>query len=269
MKCCICGPVKNCGPYLNRVFSNIEKLGALFDDYVIIMYYDKSNDNTLNLLKQYQKKNPKLVFYINTDRVSRFRTHNIAKARNFCLQKIQQSYSNYEYFIMMDCDDACSAPINSTVMSKYLFRDDWDALSFNKAPYLDIWGLSIKPFLFSYNHFRNNNQLYTYIQQYITKLLKELKPGDLLPCMSAFNGLSIYRTNIFINCKYDGRINLKLIPLPLLYKNMLATNSPVIYKDYGNVNGYYEECEHRPFHIEAINKYNARIMVSPEILFYS
>ena len=29
MNCCICGPVRNCGPYLTRVFENIEKLGSL------------------------------------------------------------------------------------------------------------------------------------------------------------------------------------------------------------------------------------------------
>ena len=59
MNCCICGPVRNCGPYLTRVFENIEKLGSLFEDYKIVMYYDKSTDNTLSLLKEYQKKNPR------------------------------------------------------------------------------------------------------------------------------------------------------------------------------------------------------------------
>jgi hypothetical protein len=48
MKCCICGPVRNCGPFLNKVFENIERLGALFDTYEILIYYDKSTDNTLD-----------------------------------------------------------------------------------------------------------------------------------------------------------------------------------------------------------------------------
>ena len=51
MNCCICGPVKNCGPYLPKVFENIEKMGSLFDDYKIVVYYDKSNDNTLDILQ--------------------------------------------------------------------------------------------------------------------------------------------------------------------------------------------------------------------------
>ena len=65
MKCCICGPVKNCAPYLNKIFENIEKMGSLFEDYVIIMYYDRSIDGTLNILKKYQLKNPKLTIFVN------------------------------------------------------------------------------------------------------------------------------------------------------------------------------------------------------------
>ena len=47
MKCCICGPVRNCGPYLNKVLENIEKIGSIFDDYQIMIFYDNSTDDTL------------------------------------------------------------------------------------------------------------------------------------------------------------------------------------------------------------------------------
>jgi hypothetical protein len=63
-KCCICGTVLNCGNYLDKIFSNMEELGKLFDDYRIILYYDKSNDNTLNKLKSYQAINDKFIFYV-------------------------------------------------------------------------------------------------------------------------------------------------------------------------------------------------------------
>ena len=57
MNCCICGPVKNCGPYLQKVLENMAKIGSIFDDYNILIYYDKSSDNTLDILKQYQITN--------------------------------------------------------------------------------------------------------------------------------------------------------------------------------------------------------------------
>ena len=54
MKCCICGTVRNCGPYLDKIFNNMELVGSLFKDYRIILYYDKSNDNTLQKIKEYK-----------------------------------------------------------------------------------------------------------------------------------------------------------------------------------------------------------------------
>ena len=37
------------------------------------------------------------------------------------------------------------------------------------------------------------------IQDYIMGLLNKLKPGELLPCISSFNGFSIYRTDKFLD----------------------------------------------------------------------
>ena len=37
--------------------------------------------------------------------------------------------------------------------------------------YYDIWGLSIYPFCFSYNHFENNDRYYNIIQKFIDNLL--------------------------------------------------------------------------------------------------
>jgi len=57
MNCCICGTVKNCGPYLNKVLNNMVKIGSIFDEYQIIIYYDHSTDNTLEIIKNFQKNN--------------------------------------------------------------------------------------------------------------------------------------------------------------------------------------------------------------------
>ena len=175
MNCVFCGPVKNCSPFLDKVFSNIEKISTLFDNYVIILYYDHSTDNTLEKLKKYQIKNPRLQFYININPVSQFRTHRIAHARNYCIDQIKKSYADYPYFIMMDFDDPNCKNCNIFSLQKYLKREDWDGLSFNTSPkYYDIWGLSIYPFCFSYNHFNNNQKFYHIIQDYVTKKLQNL-----------------------------------------------------------------------------------------------
>jgi hypothetical protein len=268
MNCCICGPVKNCAPYLTKVLQNIEKIGSLFDDYKIIIYYDKSSDNSLEILKEYQKKNPKLQLYVNKKPLSKFRTHNIAIARNFSLNFVRNNKEQFPFFIMMDFDDVNCKEVNTDILKKYLSREDWDGLSFNTAPYYyDIWALSIYPFCFSYNHFNNNTLNYKAIQYYVEGLLKKLPPNGLLPCISAFNGFSIYRTNKFLNTYYDGRVRSDLIPKRNMNAHMRATNSKLVYKKYETVDGRYEDCEHRSFHIQARQKSGARIMISPEIIF--
>ena len=270
MNCCICGPVKNCGPYLNKVFENIEKIGSLFNDYKIVIYYDHSSDNTLELLKEYQKKNPRLIFYVNKIPATKFRTQNIAIARNYCLKYIRHNKETFPYFIMMDFDDVNCKNINVEPLKNSLKREDWDGLSFNTSPhYYDIWGLSIWPFCFSYNHFNDNYNYHAIIRNYVMHKLNSLKPGQLLQCISSFNGLSIYRTNKFLNTYYDGRVRLDLFPKEFIKAHAVAQKSRgIVYRDYGHIKGRYEDCEHRSFHQMARQNSRARIMISPEILFF-
>lgn len=170
----------------------------------------------------------------------------------------------------MDFDDVNCKEVNPQVLQKYLARDDWDGLSFNTTPnYYDIWALSIYPYTFSYNHFKNTNRHnYDVIQNYIVNKLNRLKQGQLLRCMSSFNGFSIYRTSKFLNTYYDGNIRLDLIPKDYLIAHAKAANSQLIFKDYGHIKGNVEDCEHRAFHIQAINKDNAKIMITKDVLFY-
>jgi len=128
MNCCICGPVKNCGPYLDKIFENIEKIGTIFDNYALIVYYDKSDDDSLEKLKKYKEKNPKLELFVNLSQMLPYRTHNIAKARNHMLNRIKNNYSHFQYFIMMDFDDRCALDINLDVIKTTLIRNDWDAV---------------------------------------------------------------------------------------------------------------------------------------------
>ena len=271
MKCCICGPVRNCGPFLDKVLQNIEKIGSQFEDYEILIYYDNSTDNSLNKLKEYQAKNPRLKLYINPNLTSPFRTHRLATARNFCLEYVKtKDLNEYPFFIMMDFDDVNCKQVRPEILKKYICTDDWDGLSFNTTPmYYDIWALSIYPYCFSYNHFKNTPiHNYSTLQSYVDNKLKNLKNGELLSCISSFNGFSIYRTSKFLNTCYDGRVRLDLLPKKYLISHMIAANSRIVFKDFGHIKGKYEDCEHRTFHMKAINNDDAKIMITNEVLFY-
>lgn len=268
MKVCICGTVKNVGKYLQNVFKNMEKIASLFEEYIIILYYDKSEDDTLQQLKKYQENNTNFYFYVNTFPLSKYRTHNISKGRNICLNKIREKYTNYEYFIMMDCDDVCSGNINLDVLEKNLQNNEWDALSFNRKNYYDIWALSIKPYVVSMRHFHNMVSVEKTMKRYVTKLLDKIPKNKLLPCYSAFNGFSIYKTNVFIRCSYDGKLRLDLIPKKKISINQLALNDKIkLIYDSNAEDNINQDCEHRSFHLQAIQKFKAKIFISPDILF--
>ena len=258
MNCCICGSVKNCGLYLNNVFENIDKICSLFDDYKIIIYYDESTDNTLQILTEYQKVNPKLFIYINKEPLSEYRTFRIAKGRNVCLNFIRKNHSDFPYFIMMDFDDVNSKEVNIEPIKKVFNRDDWDSVSFNKTLYYDIWALSINPFYLSCAHIGENAG--KAMSKYIINILNNAKKDDLIQCASAFNGFAIYRTEKFLNCYYYGRLNLSLLPKDLIKQNIDLFKGKF---DYNKV----EDCEHRYFHLMAIDKNQSRIKISPEIVF--
>ena len=169
----------------------------------------------------------------------------------------------------MDFDDVNCKNINIEPLKRSLKREDWDGLSFNTNPYYyDIWGVSIWPFCFSYNHFKNSPiHNYSSIQNYITNKLSNLNPGELLKCISSFNGFSIYRTSKFLNTSYDGRVRADLLPINLLLAHAMASGSNLRFPDLNHVKAYAEDCEHRAFHINAFKNSGAKIMITNDVLF--
>lgn len=266
-KIAICGTVRNCAPYLEKVFENIQSIGSLFTDYKIIISYDLSNDNSLDILQKLQERigSDKFILHINTDDLHEYRVYNIAKARNKCLDIIREKIPEYEYFIMMDCDDVCANKINLSILNYYLntYKNgkanlEWDAISFNKEPYYDLWALSKYPYSYGCMHFENWKAWGTFIE----KIIKETPANELIPCLSAFNGFSIYRTQKFINCFYDCKPRFDLIP-----SHLLKINEKIAGPIWVKGKAALIDCEHRSFHLLAINKNNAKIRISPLILF--
>jgi hypothetical protein len=271
-KCYICGCVKSCSVYLDNVFANIRTIGELFDEYTVIIYVDKSIDDSLEkllFLKDMYKDVVSIHILINYDTVSEFRTFNIAKGRNKLMEHMNtMNDSSYEYFIMMDMDDVCVNMVDSSIITTYLQEiTDWDSLSFNKADYYDIWALSIGPFHYSCWHFITDcgqNIAVEIEKKYVSGLLHDLPTTELLECYSAFNGFAIYKRNKFINCTYRGNVldNFTIIGKEHMDQNEKYTQSR-LFVNTDNL----QDCEHRSFHYEAIIKNNAKIRISPQILF--
>ena len=263
---------------LPRVLSNIVCMSQskLFDKITVVAYYDTSADKSYSILESFKNQHSKSgcstliemiiisnnkreirVNFGNASRVSR--TARIADARNQILNYVRLAQNKNKYFIMMDSNEyACVGQINIDTLRDALNRShEWDSISFDReAGYYDYWALSFDPHIYSFFHMQNKTEaLYQMITSFSKKLTESRESRKLIPVYSAFNGFAIYKTQMFLNCNYTSLIRLHMFPKELLLPCKI-------------LNHYKNDCEHRQFHLEAIKKNGAKIMVSPLSIFY-
>jgi hypothetical protein len=258
--CLICGCVKNCEEYLDKVFDNIANISKLFKKIKIIISFDLSEDFTLlKLINLKSTLEIDMDIIINKDQLSRIRTVNIERARNKIINKIYNEYSDYEYFIMIDMDDVSAKPINIEVLKEALDKNTfWDGLFFNNENYYDFWALNFKDFQYSCWH---SNDVKKLINIMNNEFKKECINKEFIECQSAFGGFGIYKTEKFKNCFYSSLIDLSLFNIK---------NIKNIYNDYKisyNINSEIYDCEHRYFHLNAIKNNKVRLMIYNKNLF--
>lgn len=275
IKSYICGCAYNVEPFLSKVLKNIQTLCESFDDYYIIFSYDDSEDNTLELLENFMIKHPgKMKIIKGNSQLGEIRTQNIANARNKILDTIREvNLKWFDYFIMMDMDDVNSVKMNLNVLNTFIESErneeplSWDSLSFNRVIYYDLWALSIEPYTFSCNHYNNVRKVKHLMVQHVKDAMGQAILRDpnhgLVSCISAFNGFAIYRTQKFINIKYEWNIHKTLTIYP---KYIIDQMSRAVCEQPMN---RHDDCEHRYFHIRASQLNNARICISPMCLFQS
>jgi hypothetical protein len=263
---------------LPSVLSNIVCMSQskLFDKITVVAYYDTSADKSYSILDSFKSQHSKytLIEMIiisnnkreirmslgNANRVtSKSRTARIAVARNRILNYMRSTQNKNKYFIMMDSNEyACVGQINIDTLRDALHRShEWDSISFDReAGYYDHWALSFDPHIYSFFHVQNKTEaLHQMIANFSNKLAASRESRKLIPVYSAFNGFAIYKTHMFLNCNYSSSIRLHMFPKELLMHCKI-------------LNHYKNDCEHRQFHLEAIKKNGAKIMVSPLSIFY-
>jgi hypothetical protein len=262
---------------LPSVLSNIVAISQskLFDKLTVVAFYDASADKSYSILESFKTEHSAIETVIISNKAKEFRmsfgnasrvldksrTMRIAAARNEILNYMRFAHKRGQtnnYFIMMDSNEyACVGKINLDTLRNALQRsDEWDSISFNReAGYYDYWALSFDPHIYSFYHVQNKDDaLNKMVTEFATKLNVSRDSHTLIPVYSAFNGFAVYKTSMFLNCSYSSFIHIHLFPKQLLPAKI--------------VNYFKNDCEHRKFHLEAIKKNGARIMVSPLSIFY-
>ena len=278
---CIVGLcVKNNAQGLPKVFDNMSRLKSLFDKFMVVAYYDKSEDNSLDLIIELAEKFNLKCVVINAEcenPVYNSRTVNIANARNQILRYIYNHGEEFDLFAMMDSNNySCQGNIHLDIVSKYLnneeYYNNWDMLSFARKPYYDTWAYSDDVFQLGcwfYPRVSSSSEYITALK-YMDHINERIKntihnpnnKGKLIPVDSAFCGFALYKKKAFRGCRYEGLFTLKYMNKELLKKNFETYK---IDKSRAFVNK--EDCEHRQFHMMAKQKNGARIMVACDQAF--
>lgn len=203
MNCLILGCVLNVEKYIDDVFNNIKKVQTCFKESKIILYYDEGSDNTLEKLNHKKDEFNLQIIENKSDILIAERTLRIQNARNCLLDEAYKKCNKkYDYFIMMDMDDACNENININVLNKWLDNqhiDKWNALSFNNKSYYDYWALRIGTYQESVWKDTEPYELMKRIRKFMNL---KLKKNELIKVESAFNGFSIHKKNIFKDVRY-------------------------------------------------------------------
>jgi len=207
-------------------------------------------------------------------KTSKYRTENISNARNKVIAQVNREYhsDSFYHFIMMDMDNVNAVAMDLEVYKKGIMRHkEWDALSFNRKHYYDIWALSYPPYYMSV--FNWEKQMVQHVRKDITTQLVGMNPEALFPCFSAFNGFSIYRADMFLRSRYDWKFSSNMIWFTEeMKKQNINAFAPVKFKEISTIPGKDgtvgpQDCEHRFFHYYGVLVLGARVMISPQILF--
>ncbi len=251
--------VRDCAPFLPKVLKNVTRLRSLFQDFVLIVAYDHCQDESESILRRYQRYSTFPVYLLQGDTTSPHRTVRIADARNRCLEKVEEL--DMVFHFMVDADNVNCEPWNLTLLKYYVSNTEWDALSFNRPGYYDIWALMYPPFQHHCWGFYNNSRE---VVEFMRKdIVKQLETCDhFFPCQSAFNGFAMYRTSVFKHKRYSGKYQeLKPYISDSARKETLHALSSI--KDIQLDESFVESCEHLYYHLSVPH---ARILISKYIL---
>ena len=265
MNIVICMCVYNNEAGLLDVLRNIRLIKPMFNEIQILVAYSFSHDQSLSILMN--NTHGLSIEIIQVDVIPNVnKTRNISNARNVLLQTIRDKYTHFPYFIMMDANEySCIGEINVNLIAESLSRHaEWDAISFNReAGYYDHWALSITPYVYSFCHFVDFRKAVTKMRDYFNPLLDDYvknKPNEYISVLSSFDGFSIYKMDKFIDCHYSDVIDLSLFPPNTIYEHIQTVGI--------NIHPHLVfDCEHRHFHLQAIQKHGAQIKICPKHLF--
>ena len=267
-KVIICGVVKNVELVIDKNIKYAIETGNLFEKFKIVIYENNSTDNTKDLLHSYdnnknikiicenidKKQNNKIWTYTEvTGSDHPCRIEHICNARNKLLEEINKpEYDEYTHVIVIDFDS--NGWDIKGILNSFMIEDKWDAIFANSS---DYYALRIPIFPFGPE----------IIGEFFWNLPNYRFTNELVPDYSAFNGIGIYKKDIFKKFKYDFVSNDDVKKFYRKYiDDNIITDSTIFWKSNCGYKGIVL-CEHVPLHFALYNN-GYKLFINPNMIYY-
>ena len=212
------GPVRNCGPFLEKVINNIERIGSLFKDYSCVFVESDSTDNSLSILEGFASRN-KNVYVLTLGNIEPkipSRTVRIATARNIGIQFCEEHglLDKHDFYFQLCVDDVNEKEIDlDGILSCFKYDlDTWDGMTANQIHgYYDLWTIRKEGWMTHdcwYEIYRNKPAYMSFDDwkriMLDSREIKIPKNYGLIEVDAAHGGLSIYKSSSAKGCRYKG-----------------------------------------------------------------
>ena len=209
---------RDCEKTLPGFLSKTERLRTCFRDSRVFIVENGSKDATRTLLKQYEQSSPGVTLHLFDDPAfdSLPRMQRMVQLRNQCLDLVQESQYQPDYYIILDSDlDFDAASVEKGIRKA---PEDWAGLFANGRYYLKAGKFRIPVLyydLFAYlpdcpentTAEERNSMTETDMHRLRPQTQKAIRKNSYLKCRSAFGGVGIYRFDAIAGCRYTMEKN--------------------------------------------------------------
>ena len=200
----ICGITRDDAETLPLTIRRIEKTGKLFADYRVVIFENDSTDQTLAILRQWEKANPKVTILSESLRgqplFSGSRFVRLAACRNRYLDHIGRSpeLAAFPYAMVVDMD--LGGGWSDDGIASSFGETGWDAVASNAIGYHNLRKtyydtLALKP---------PSVLKRTWLYRLVGEGWQFRRGDPLIPLESGFGGLALYRREALRGRRYDG-----------------------------------------------------------------
>lgn len=193
-KAVIVGCARNIQEMALHGISEMYRLGCEFEEFVLTIYENDSQDNTLKILKEFSCLHANTVIILSETNIKGHRTEVLAHARNTLLKYAKRYYIHYDFFIVMDMDFT-RRNTKSLAYVVSSMKPWWNAVTaVSRKEYYDWWAFRCRRLNMDYDcindikSIEQRGDVGSWQKKWKSKMNHRLRKVE-----SAFNGIAIYR----------------------------------------------------------------------------